>query len=131
MMTDPIADMLTRIRNASAAFHPTVDVPHTRLKEAIAALLAEEKYIKGYEVVETDGRKTIRVSLLYLPGRKRAIREIARVSTPGRRVYVSRDEIPLVKDGLGLAVISTSRGLVSGRVAQELGLGGEVLFTVW
>ena len=108
-----------------------MDVPYTAFKETIAKTLAGEGYIRGYEVVEADGRKMIRVQLLYLPGKKRAITEIRRVSRPGRRVYAARTGLPKVKEGLGLAVVTTSRGVMTGRQAEELGLGGEVLFTVW
>jgi len=130
-MTDPIADMITRIRNGNLIFKQFVDIPFSNMKEAIAVVLKEEGFIKDYEMIEEDKKKMIRVHLIYYPGRKRAINEIKKVSKPGARVYVKRDEIPKVKDGLGVAVLTTSKGIMSDKKAREFGVGGEILFTIW
>ncbi len=130
-MTDPIADMITRIRNGNLVFKQFVDVPFSKLKEAIAAVLKEEGFIKDYEIIEEERKKIIRIHLIYYPGRKRAINEIKKVSKPGARVYVKKDEIPKVKNGLGVAVLTTSKGVMSDKKARELGIGGEILFTIW
>ncbi len=130
-MTDPIADMITRIRNGNLVFKQFVDIPFSKLKEAIADVLKEEGFIKDYEIIEEERKKIIRIHLIYYPGRKRAINEIKKVSKPGARVYVKKDEIPKVKNGLGVAVLTTSKGVMSDKKARELGIGGEILFTIW
>ncbi len=130
VMTDPIADMLTRIRNANGVSKPYVDIPFSKFKVKILDVLKEEKYIKDYEVIEEGVKKIIRVHLLYF-GKKKAITEIKKISTPGRRIYVSKDEIPVVKNDYGIAVLTTSKGIMSNKKARELGIGGEVLFYIW
>ena len=130
-MTDTIADMLTRIRNALVAKHETVDVPASSIKKAIAEILVEEGYIKSYEIVEDGIVKTIRIKLKYGPNKQRVIVGIKRISRPGLRVYACKDEIPKVLGGLGIAILSTSRGVMTDREARKLGVGGEVLAYVW
>jgi len=130
-MTDPIADMITRIRNGNLVFKQFVDIPFSKMKEAIANVLKEEGFIKNYEIIEENRKKMIRVYLIYFQGRKRAINEIKKISKPGARIYVKKDEIPKVKDGLGVAVLTTSKGIMSDKKARELGIGGEILFTIW
>ena len=130
-MTDTIADMLTRIRNALIAKHDSVDVPASTVKKAIAAILLEEGYIKSYELLEDGVQKTIRIQLKYGPGKQRVIVGLKRISRPGLRVYARKDEIPKVLGGLGVAVISTSRGIMTDRDARKQGVGGEVLAYVW
>lgn len=130
-MTDPIADMITRIRNGNLVFKQFVDIPFSKIKEAIADVLKEEGFIKNYEIIEENKKKMIRVHLIYYQGKKRAINEIKKISKPGVRVYVKKDEIPKVKDGLGVAVLTTSKGIMSDKKARELGIGGEILFTIW
>ncbi|MGC8976060.1 MAG: 30S ribosomal protein S8 [Candidatus Ratteibacteria bacterium] len=129
-MTDPIADMLTRIRNANSVLKPYVDIPFSKLKKDILDVLKEEKYIKDYEVIEENKRKILRVYLIYF-GKKKAITEIKRISSPGRRIYVSKDEIPVVKNNYGIAVLTTSKGVMSSKKAKEIGVGGELLFYIW
>lgn len=137
-MTDPIADMLTRIRNAVGARHPRVDLPASKLKLEIARILQDEGYIAGFKLVEEAAdrpekaaRQTVRLFLKYGPGGEKVISGIERVSRPGRRVYVSRDEVPAVLGGLGVSILTTSRGVMSGRTAQRTGVGGEILCNVW
>ncbi len=130
-MTDPIADMLTRIRNANLNGQASVLVPDSRIKQEISRVLKEEKYIGGYDVVEENGKKFIRIDLIYYNGNRKAITEIKKTSKPGRRVYVGKTDIPVVKNDLGIAVLSTSRGIFSNKKARELGVGGELLFYVW
>lgn len=135
-MTDPIADMLTRIRNAAAARHTRVDVPASTLKVEIARILEAEGYIAGYKLAEreTEGGTTtqvIRISLKYGPRGERVISGIERVSRPGRRVYFGRTEVPTVLGGLGTSILTTSRGVMTGREAVKAGVGGEVLCNVW
>ena len=130
-MTDTIADMLTRIRNALVAKHETVDVPFSTIKKAIAEILVEEGYIKSYEIIEDGLAKTIRIQLKYGPNKQRVIVGIKRISRPGLRVYARKDEIPKVLGGLGIAILSTSRGVMTDREARKLGVGGEVLAFVW
>jgi len=130
-MTDPIADMITRIRNGNYVFKQFVDIPFSKVKEAIVSVLKEEGFIKEYEIIEENKKKIIRVHLIYYPGKKRAINEIKKISKPGARVYVKKDEVPKVKDGLGIAVLTTSKGIMSDRKAKEIGVGGEILFTIW
>lgn len=131
MLTDPIADMLTRIRNANMALHDQVEMPGSHLKTEIARVLEEQGYIVGYES-GTDGiRSTLTVKLKYDQARRRVITGITRVSKPGRRVYADKDSLPKVLGGMGIAIISTSQGLVTGHEARRRGVGGEVLCTVW
>lgn len=130
-MTDTIADMLTRIRNALIAKHDTVDVPCSTIKKAIADILVEEGYIKEYAIVEEDLAKTLRIKLKYGPNKQRVIVGIKRISRPGLRVYARKDEIPKVLNGMGIAILSTSRGIMTDREARKLGVGGEVLAYVW
>jgi len=130
-MTDPIADMLTRIRNANMVYKDRVDIPASKLKKSIIRILKEEGFIKGFRYIE-DGRQGIlRVYLKYGPKRERVINELVRVSKPGRRIYVGKDEIPLVKRGLGIAILSTSKGIMTDRECRKLGVGGELLCIVW
>jgi small subunit ribosomal protein S8 len=133
-MTDPIADMLTRIRNATLAHHTRVDVPASTLKVEIARILEREGYIQGFKVVEPkEGavQKSIRISLKYGPRGERVITGIERVSRPGRRVYFGTAEVPSVFGGLGTSILTTSRGVMTGREARREGVGGEVLCNVW
>ncbi|MBL6632835.1 MAG: 30S ribosomal protein S8 [Actinomycetota bacterium] len=131
MLTDPIADMLTRIRNANMALHDTVEMPGSRLKSDIARVLEEQGYIVGYDT-STDGtRSTLTIKLKYDDDRRRVITGIDRVSKPGRRVYADKDSLPKVLGGMGVAIISTSQGLLTGHEARRRGVGGEVLCTVW
>jgi small subunit ribosomal protein S8 len=137
-MTDPIADMLTRIRNAVGSRHPRVDLPASKLKVEIAKILQDEGYINGYKIVEEsadrDGKATrpvLRMFLRYGSGGEKVISGIERVSRPGRRVYVPRDGVPTVLGGLGVSILTTSRGVMSGRAAQKAGVGGEILCNVW
>ena len=133
-MTDPIADMLTRIRNATLAHHTRVDVPASTLKVEIARILEREGYIQAFKVVEPkEGavQKNIRISLKYGPRGERVITGIERVSRPGRRVYFGREDVPTVLGGLGTAILTTSRGVMTGREARRQGVGGEVLCNVW
>ena len=130
-MTDTIADMLTRIRNALIAKHDTVDVPCSNIKKAIADILVEEGYIKEYAIVEEGLAKTLRIKLKYGPNKQRVIVGIKRISRPGLRVYARKDEIPKVLNGMGIAILSTSRGIMTDREARKLGVGGEVLAYVW
>ena|SRR5436309_7589595 len=131
MMTDPISDFLARVRNALLAKHPHVDMPASKLKIELAKILQREGYVEGFKIVEASPRNTIRILLRYGPDGERVINGLERVSRPGRRVYCSKTEIPRVLGGLGIAVISTSKGLVSGREGKALGLGGEVICTIW
>ena len=131
-MTDPVADMLTRIRNAVSSRHRRVDMPTSKLKVEIARILKEQNFITDYRLVETDeGRKILRVVLKYAAGGQPVIRELRRVSTPGLRKYVGVTEIPRVRNGLGMAILSTSRGLMSDRQARQARTGGELLALVW
>ena len=130
-ITDPVADMLTRIRNANTAKHESVDVPASNLKKAIAQILLDEGYIKSYEVVEDGTQGVIRITLKYLPGKEKAIQGLRRVSKPGLRVYAGADELPRVLKGLGIAIISTSKGVMTDKAARAAHVGGEVLAFVW
>src|SRR5262245_60649850 len=130
-MTDPIADFLTRIRNALMARHAEVDIPQSSLLVEMTKILQSEGYIEGYKIVEATPRNKIRIALRYSSGGDRVINGLDRVSRPGRRVYCSKDEIPKVLGGLGIAILSTSKGVLSGRDGKRLGVGGEVLCTVW
>jgi small subunit ribosomal protein S8 len=131
MLTDPIADMLTRIRNANKAMHDSAEMPSSKLKEEIARLLKEEGYIKDYRVVEGTPFSTLVVELKYGRSRERVITDLKRVSKPGRRVYARKDRLPRVLGGLGTAILSTSTGVITSRQAAERGVGGEVLAFVW
>ena len=130
-ITDPIADMLTRIRNASSAKHESVDIPASNMKKAIAQILLDEGYIKNCQIVDDGGQGMIRVTLKYLPDGSRAITGLRRVSKPGLRVYAAADELPEVLRGLGIAVVSTSKGDMTDKRARANGVGGEVLAFVW
>lgn len=130
--TDPIADMLTRIRNASSSKHKTVDVPSSNVKLAIAKILFEEGYIKSFEEIkEENNQGIIRITLKYTEKGKKVIDGLKRISKPGLRVYASKDELPQVLNGLGIALISTSKGIMTDKVARAAGLGGEVLAYIW
>jgi len=131
MLTDPIADMLTRIRNANLALHDTVEMPGSSLKADIARVLEEQGYIAGFETSVDGSRSTLLVKLKYDEDRRRVITGLDRVSKPGRRVYADKDSLPKVLGGMGVAIISTSPGLRTGHEARRRGVGGEVLCTVW
>ena len=130
-ITDPVADMLTRIRNASSAKHDTVDVPASNLKKAIAEILLEEGYIKSYELVDNGNQGNIHITLKYLGKKQSAISGLKRVSKPGLRIYAGTEELPKVLKGLGIAIVSTSKGVMTDKKARELHIGGEVLAFVW
>ena len=130
-ITDPVADMLTRIRNANTAKHESVDVPASNLKKAIAKILLDEGYIKSYEVVEDGTQGVIRIQLKYLAGKEKVISGLRRVSKPGLRVYAGADELPRVLKGLGIASISASKGVMTDKAARANHVGGEVLAFVW
>ena len=129
--TDPIADMLTRIRNANTSKHKTVDVPASKMKTAIAEILFREGYIKSFEVISNENQGIIRITLKYDEKGTRVIDGIKRISKPGLRVYAGKEELPKVLNGLGIAIISTSKGLKTDKEAREAGMGGEVLAYVW
>lgn len=129
-ITDPIADMLTRIRNANTAKHETVDIPASNMKKAIAEILNEEGYIKGYQIIEDGKQGVIRITLKYA-GKEKVISGIQRVSKPGLRMYAPADELPRVLKGLGIAIISTSKGIMTDKKARAAHIGGEVLAFVW
>ena len=131
MKSDPVADLLTRIRNASRAEHEKVDVPSSRLKIRIAEILKDEGFIKNYRVLEDPKQGTLRVYLKYGPANEKVISGLVRVSKPGRRVYVTHDKVPSILAGMGVAIVSTSRGVVSDRDARKQKVGGEVLAYVW
>ena len=130
-ITDPIADMLTRIRNANSAKHETVDVPASNMKKAIAQILLDEGYIKNYQIVDDGTQGIIHITLKYNPGKEKVITGLRRVSKPGLRVYVGADELPSVLRGLGIAIISTSKGVMTDKKARAAHVGGEVLAFVW
>ena len=131
MLTDPIADMLSRIRNANRAMHDTVAMPTSRMKEEIARLLQDEGYIKGFSVVEAEPVSSLVIELKFGKNRERVITDLKRVSKPGRRVYARKDRLPRVLGGLGTAILSTSRGVITSRTAEREGVGGEVICFVW
>jgi small subunit ribosomal protein S8 len=131
MISDPIADMLTRVRNAMASRHPKVDVPASRLKVEIARILKEEGYIANFKVAEEGVKKVIKIYLKYSLANAPVITRIERVSRPGCRVYVGRDDIPRVQGGLGINILTTPRGVMTGRTAHREGVGGEVLCQIW
>ena len=131
-ITDPIADMLTRIRNANNAKHDTVDVPASNMKKSIAQILLDEGYIKNFQIVTDGTQGVIRITLKYLqPGKEKALTGLRRVSKPGLRVYAGADELPRVLRGLGIAIVSTSKGVMTDKKAREAHVGGEVLAFVW
>ena len=130
-MTDPVADMLTRIRNANVAHHDTVDVPCSKMKKSIAEILLAEGYIKNFEIIENGPQATIHIEMKYGAGKEKVISGIKKISKPGLKVYVKKDEVPKVLGGLGVAIISTSNGIISDKEARKLGVGGEVICYVW
>jgi small subunit ribosomal protein S8 len=133
MLTDPVADMLTRIRNANKALHDRVELPSSRLKEEIARILTEEGYVRDYHVEEREGvpYKVLVVELKYGRSRERVLTGVKRISKPGRRIYASKDRLPRVLGGMGTAILSTSRGVITSRTAEREGIGGEVICFVW
>ena len=131
-MSDPIADMLTRIRNANTAKHDTVDIPASKIKVAIAGILLDEGYITKYDIIEDDNFKTIRITLKYGADKnEKIITGLKRISKPGLRVYAGKDELPRVLGGLGIAILSTNQGIITDKEARKLQVGGEVLAFVW
>ena len=130
-ITDPIADMLTRIRNANSAKHETVDVPVSNMKKAIAEILLEEGYIKSYEIIDDGKQGMIHITLKYGANKEKVISGLQRVSKPGLRVYAGRDELPRVLKGLGIAIVSTSKGIMTDKKARAEKIGGEVLAFIW
>ena len=130
-ITDPIADMLPRIRNAGMARHDTVDVPASKMKTSIAEVLLNEGYIKSFQLIDDGTQGVIRITLKYLPGKEKAITGLRRVSKPGLRVYAGADELPRVLKGLGIAIVSTSKGIMTDKQARKEHVGGEVLAFVW
>ena len=130
-MTDPVADMLTRLRNANSAYHDTVAMPHSKIKVHIAEILEQEGYISGWQVQDAEVGKKLVVTLKYGPTRERSIAGLKRVSKPGLRVYARKDNLPRVLGGLGVAILSTSGGLMTDKQANKKGVGGEVLAYVW
>ncbi|NMB07863.1 MAG: 30S ribosomal protein S8 [Tissierellia bacterium] len=131
MMTDPIADMLTRIRNGNDAKHDTVDIPASNIKIEIAQILVDEGFVKGFDVIEDGKQGVIRIELKYGQNNEKVISGIKRISKPGLRVYVKKDEIPRVLGGLGIAILSTSKGIKTDKEARREGIGGEVVCYVW
>ena len=131
VITDPIADLLTRIRNANTANHQTVDIPASRMKIAVAEILREEGFVRDVQRIDDGPQGTIRVTLKYGPDKEKVITNLRRISRPGLRVYTGRGEIPRVLGGLGLVIMSTSKGIMSGKRAKREGCGGEVLAYVW
>ena len=131
MQTDPIADLLTRIRNANAIYRESVEVPASKIKESIAKVLTREGYIKGYRVKVKEGKRFIELYLKYSRDKERVITHLERVSKPGRRVYVGKDEIPRVRRGLGICILSTPKGILTDKEARKEGVGGEILCYIW
>ncbi|SMB88882.1 SSU ribosomal protein S8P [Thermanaeromonas toyohensis ToBE] len=131
MMTDPIADFLTRIRNANMAYHEKVEVPASRVKRAIAEIMKNEGYIKDYEYIEDGKQGILRIYLKYGPNKERVITGLKRISRPGLRIYARKDQLPRVLGGLGIAVISTSKGIMTDKQARREGVGGEVICYIW
>ena len=131
MLTDPIADMLTRIRNANKAMHDTAEMPTSRMKEEIARLLKEEGYISDFRVEDGESFNTLTIQLKYGRNRDRVLTNLKRVSKPGRRVYARKDRLPRVLGGMGTAILSTSGGLITSKTAEERGVGGEVVCFIW
>ena len=130
-MSDVIADMLTRIRNANDAKHATVDIPASNMKKSIADILVEEGYVKGYQIVDNGNQGIIRITLKYMEGKQKVIRGIRRISKPGLRIYAGYEDMPKVMNGLGIAIVSTSKGIMTDKKARGLKVGGEVLAFVW
>ena len=130
-ITDPIADMLTRIRNANSAKHDTVDIPASKMKKAIAQILVDEGYIKAYKIIDDDKQGVIRVTLKYGEGKSQVITGLRRVSKPGLRIYSNVEDMPKVMKGLGVAILSTSKGIMTDREARKQNVGGEVLAFIW
>ena len=130
-MSDVIADMLTRIRNANDAKHATVDIPASNMKKSIADILVEEGYVKGYQIVENGCQGLIRITLKYAEGKQKVIRGIRRVSKPGLRIYSNAQDMPQVMNGLGIAIVSTSKGIMTDKKARTENVGGEVLAFIW
>ena len=130
-MSDVIADMLTRIRNANNAKHSTVDIPASNMKKSIADILVEEGYVKGYQIVDNGNQGIIRITLKYMEGKQKVIRGIKRISNPGLRIYAGYEDMPKVMNGLGIAIVSTSKGIMTDKKARGLKVGGEVLAFVW
>jgi small subunit ribosomal protein S8 len=131
VMTDPVADFLTRIRNGNMVMHQTVDVPGSKMKVGLAKILKEEGYIKDFEYIEDGKQGVIRIYLKYGPNKEKVITGLKRISKPGLRVYVQKDEVPKVLGGLGTAIVSTSKGLMTDKKARKEGLGGEVICYIW
>ncbi|MGI6706115.1 MAG: 30S ribosomal protein S8 [Clostridia bacterium] len=131
MVSDPIADMLTRIRNAIVAKHEVVDIPASNAKRAIADILLAEGYIKGFELIDDGKQGVLKITLKYGPNKERVISGLKRISKPGLRVYAKKDEVPRVLKGLGIAIISTSKGIMTDKEARKLGIGGEVMAYIW
>lgn len=131
VMTDPIADFLTRIRNANMVYRSTVEIPASKMKVALASVLKDEGFIKDYEVIEDNKQGIIRVYLKYGANKERVISGLRRISKPGRRVYARKDQVPRVLGGFGIAILSTSKGIMTDKQARKLGLGGEVICYVW
>lgn len=131
VMTDPIADFLTRIRNANLVYHEKVEAPASKMKRAIAEILKQEGYIREYEYIDDGKQGILRIYLKYGPNKERVITGIKRISRPGRRVYARKDQIPRVLGGLGVAILSTSKGIVTDKQARKLGVGGEVICYIW
>ena len=130
-ITDPIADMLTRIRNANSEKHESVDVPASNLKKAIAQILLEEGYIKNYQIIDDEKQGLIKITLKYGENKTKVISGLKRISKPGLRVYAGKDELPKVLRGLGIAIVSTSQGIMTDKKARKLNIGGEVLAFIW
>ncbi|MFA5515116.1 MAG: 30S ribosomal protein S8 [Desulfuromonadales bacterium] len=130
-MTDPIADLLTRIRNAGMAKHQKLDIPSSLLKVAVAAVLRDLGYIKNFKTISDDKQGILRIYLKFDEDNRHVIHEIRRISTPGRRVYVGKDDVPIVKNGLGCAILTTSKGVMADAAARDAQVGGEIICTVW
>jgi len=131
VVSDPIADLLTRMRNANQAYHEKVDIPFSKMKQEVVRLIKEEGFVRNYRMLEGQPQGTLRVFLKYGPNRERVIKDLKRVSKPGRRIYTSAESIPKVLNGLGVAILSTSQGIMTGRQASRARLGGEVLCYIW
>ncbi len=131
VVSDPIADLLTRMRNANQAYHEKVDIPFSKMKQEVVRLIKEEGFVRNYRMLEGKPQGTLRVFLKYGPNRERVIKDLKRVSKPGRRIYTSAESIPKVLNGLGVAILSTSQGIMTGRQASRARLGGEVLCYIW
>jgi small subunit ribosomal protein S8 len=131
VMTDPIADLLTRIRNANSVYHDKVEIPASKIKQAIVQILKEEGFVKDFEMIQDDKQGVLRVSLKYGPNREKVITGMKRISKPGLRVYAKKEQLPRVLGGLGIAIISTSKGIMSDKQARRENLGGEVIAYVW